>query len=229
VSAGADARVHDWRIDERERSRHETRRGRRHAYLALDPHRTALVVVDMVSFFVGENPYCRGVVPNINRLAATVRAAGGVVAWVLPEVPDTPSDWATGFYGPRVAGLYAASGGRGARADRLWPDLDARVVDVWAEKSASSAFFPGRCPLDDRLQALGTLGYRVVMVADGCAAVDDAAHNASLRTIYRSFGDVRPTDEVLGLIAAASAQGPGGDRGRGVPSTRDRSTSKEFS
>jgi nicotinamidase-related amidase len=46
------------------------------------------------------------------------------------------------------------------------------------------------------------LGYRVVFVADGTADVRDSVHNATLRTIYRSFGDVRPTSEVLALIAA---------------------------
>ena len=30
----------------------------------------------------------------------------------------------------------------------------------------------------------------------------DQDHNATLHTVYRTFGDVRPTEEVLGLIAA---------------------------
>jgi isochorismate hydrolase len=40
------------------------------------------------------------------------------------------------------------------------------------------------------------------MVADANAAVSDQSHNATLNTIYRSFGDVRPTEEVIGLIAS---------------------------
>jgi nicotinamidase-related amidase len=40
-----------------------------------------------------------------------------------------------------------------------------------------------------------TLGYRVIMVADANAARRDQDHNATLHTIYRSFGDVRPTAE----------------------------------
>jgi hypothetical protein len=58
--------MHAWAIDEREYARHETRRGRRHAFERIDPMRAALVVVDMVPFFVNENPYARGIVPNIN-------------------------------------------------------------------------------------------------------------------------------------------------------------------
>jgi nicotinamidase-related amidase len=46
-----------------------------------------------------------------------------------------------------------------------------------------------------------TLGYRVVFVADGTADVRDSVRNATLRTVYRSFGDVRPTTEVLELLS----------------------------
>lgn len=107
--------------------------------------------------------------------------------------------------------------------DRLWPELDGRVGDVWVEKSAASAFFPGRSQLPEVLASkrvdtvliagtvtsvccessareASTLGYRVVMVADGNADVHDVPHNATLRTIYSSFGDVRPTAEMIDLI-----------------------------
>ncbi len=45
-----------------------------------------------------------------------------------------------------------------------------------------------------------TLGYRVIMVADANAARVDADLSATLYTIYRSFGDVRPTIDLLALI-----------------------------
>jgi nicotinamidase-related amidase len=212
-------RPHNWSIDEREYARQEDRRGRRFAYEDLDPVRTALVVVDMVPFFGS----ARRVVSNINLLARALRAAGGTVAWVLPEV-GAPSEWAIGFYGPAVAELYAASGGTGSPRERLFPELDPRDDDVWAEKSAASAFFPGRSTLPESLaerqvdtvlitgtvtsvccestaRDAATLGYRVVFVADGTADVRDSAHNATLRVVYRSFGDVRPTSEVLTLLA----------------------------
>lgn len=215
--------VHDWRVPQREHERHEARRGRRHAYEHLDPQRTALVVVDVVSFFAEASPYAQGVVPNINALAGALRSEGGTVAWVLPSVPPEPTPWAVGFYGPEIARRYAASGGRGQVRDRLWHALDARDADLFVEKSASSAFFPTRSDLPEHLEAAGidtvliagtvtsvccessardasTLGYRVVLVADGCADVSDEAHNATLRTVYRSFGDVRPTTELLDLL-----------------------------
>ena len=45
-----------------------------------------------------------------------------------------------------------------------------------------------------------TLGYRVIMVAAANAAMRDQDLNATLHTIYRTFGDVRPNDEVLEMI-----------------------------
>jgi len=46
-----------------------------------------------------------------------------------------------------------------------------------------------------------TLGYRVIMIADANSARRDEDHNATLYTIYRSFGDVRTTEDVIGMIS----------------------------
>ena len=48
---------------------------------------------------------------------------------------------------------------------------------------------------------LGTLApFTALQVADANAARRDRDHNATLYTVYRTFGDVRPTDEVLALL-----------------------------
>ncbi|GAA2632189.1 isochorismatase family cysteine hydrolase [Paractinoplanes durhamensis] len=217
--------VHAWRIEEREYRRQESRRGRRHAYERLVPERTALIVVDMVPFFGEDNPYVAGIVPNIARLAYAVRKAGGAVVWVLPKA-GPPSDAMVEFYGAKQAAVFAGSGGSGPLRDRLWPEFEVdEAVDLIVEKSASSAFFPGRSPVPQLLEERGidsvlitgtvtnvcceasardasTLGFRVVMVADANAARRDEDHNATLYTIYRTFGDVRTTDEVIELVTA---------------------------
>lgn len=213
--------LHQWRIEEREYARHESRRGRRHAFETLDPQRTALVVVDMVSFFVDENPYASAIVPNINALAGSLRTAGGCVAWVLPR-PSTTAVRRE-FYGDEIATRYEKSGGRGPLPRRLGTGLTAKPDDVFVEKSAASAFFPGTCDLRAQLDQrdidtvmvagtvanvccestardASTLGYRTIMVADANAALRDRDLNATLHTIYRSFGDVRPTAELEDLL-----------------------------
>ena len=214
--------MHEWAIEAREYARHETRRGRRHAYEQIDPTRTALVVIDLVPFFLEANPYARGIVGNIVRLAEALRNAGGIVAWVVPE-PNPPTPSAVEFFGPAVAERYATSGGDGPPCDRVWREFEIVATDIVVEKSGVSAFFPGGCELSERLRErnvdtvliagtvanvccessardASTLGYRVLFVADANAAMRDQDLNATLHTIYRSFGDVRTTDEVIGLL-----------------------------
>lgn len=43
-------------------------------------------------------------------------------------------------------------------------------------------------------------GYRTIMLADANAGVNDASHNATLTTIYRSYSDVRPVSAVLAMM-----------------------------
>lgn len=213
---------HHWAIDDREYRRHEERRGRRHAFERIDPRAAALVVVDVVPFFVEQSPRCRAIVPIVNLLAHELRKAGGTVAWVVPGYVK-PSARDREFYGEEVAERYALSGGDGRPVDRLWSGLEVESGDLVAEKTAASAFFPGRSELPDLLAGRGidtvivtgtvtnvcveasvrdasTLGYRVVLVADGCAAITDRDHNATLHVVYRSYGDVRPAAEVVSLI-----------------------------
>ncbi|GAB3147319.1 cysteine hydrolase [Micromonospora sonneratiae] len=217
-------RVHAWRIEDREYERQEARRGRRHAFTKLVPERTALVVVDMVPFFVEENEYTFGIVPNITRIASILRSAGGAIVWVLPGAGE-PSPVGDEFFGPKIAEMFRRSGGEGPLRSRLWHEFEVSDEDLLVEKTASSAFFPGSSLLPDLLKARGvntvvitgtvtnvccessardarTLGYRVIMVADANSARRDEDHNATLYTIYRTFGDVRTTDEVIDLIRA---------------------------
>lgn len=215
--------LHQWRIEPEQYERHESRRGRRHAFERLDPARTALVVVDLVPFFLDQNEYALGIVPNVNALAAKLRATGGTVAWVLPGRAEL-SPLTVEFFGPEVASTYARSGGDGPLRDRLGPDLILDDGDLLVEKFAPSAFFPSRCGLHDLLvvrdvntvlitgtvanvccestaRDASTLGYRTVMVADANAALRDEDLNATLHTFYRSFGDVRPTAELIALLS----------------------------
>jgi len=231
-----EAKTHAWHIAPREYARHEKRRGRRHAFQHATPTRTALIVIDMVPFFVSQNAYCRGIVPNIACLADALRAAGGSVAWVVPAPGHRHPALADEFFGPNIAKLYGLSGGAGPLKARLWPAFDVHANDLLVEKSAASAFFPGASPLSSLLEARGidtvlitgtvtnvccessardasTTGFRVIMVADANAAPRDQDHNAALHTIYRSFGDVRPTAEVLDLLAASDPGCAGMTRG----------------
>jgi nicotinamidase-related amidase len=176
--------LHHWHIEAREYARQESRRGRRHAFEHLDPSRTALVVVDMVPFFLEEGSHAQGIVPNISLLADALRAAGGTVVWVLPGAGE-PSAVSDEFLGPEIARMFRAQAAR-VRCGIDTVLITGTVANVCCESSARDA---------------STLGYRVVIVADANAARRDQDLNATLHTVYRTFGDVRPTSEVLELIA----------------------------
>jgi nicotinamidase-related amidase len=207
---------HTWEIEEREYARQEQRRGRRHAFTRLEPAHTALVVVDTVPR-PDDPPYAAGIVPRINKLASALRSRGGTVAWAVPGRGQARAV-DTEFHGTALAGLQA---GDGPVRDRLWPDLEPHDADTYTQKTAASAFFPGRSDLDGWLQIEGvetvlvagmeegavatvrdafTLGYRPILVADAVAAESDALLVAALRSVYRSYGDVRSTEDVLALI-----------------------------
>jgi ureidoacrylate peracid hydrolase len=44
------------------------------------------------------------------------------------------------------------------------------------------------------------LDFKTVVVADATAAATDLEHMAGLMTVFQVFGDVRTTDEVIGLL-----------------------------
>ena len=147
-------------------------------------------------------------------------AAGVLLAFVVAACsPAVDSQTATN------ANATIFEGARLITGDGSAPIEDSAFV---VEKTAFSAFFPGSCALPallerrgiDTVLVTGTVtniccessardanasGFRVVMVADANAARRDLDHNAALHNIYRSFGDVRPTAEVLELLGADGA------------------------
>ena len=174
-----------------------------------------------------EIPIAREIVPNINRLADAVRRTGGVVAWVrLVTAPTADGGWPT-FYqfvvDPRNAAEISSNLNEGTEGCALWPGLDTREDDLFVTKTRFSAFLQGSSDIEAELRARGAdtvlvtgtvtnvccessardamqLGFKTVMVSDANAARTDAEHTATLSSFIHSFGDVRPTSEVVGLL-----------------------------
>ena len=144
------------------------------------------------------------------------------MCWVVPGY-EAPSEVTREFYG-EVAEMYASLGREGAPRDRLWKELRTSTEPTSSSRRPPrSAFFPGKCRLHDLLaereittlivtgtvtnvcveatvRDASTLDYRVILVADACSAPRDQDHNATLHVVYRTFGDVRSTADVLTLI-----------------------------
>src|SRR6202047_1630758 len=119
------------------------RRGREHIFDTIDPGKTALVVIDMQNAFMLPGvahalcPMAEKIVPNINRLAAAMRATGGCVIWIKTTFKDDAlQNWSTYFEmsspeqgQKRIAALTVDSKGH-----ELWPILDVKPSDIIVEK-----------------------------------------------------------------------------------------------
>src|SRR5690349_24457941 len=90
--------MHKYVVPDAIRARVIRLQGKLFALDEIDAARTALVVVDMQNYYVAEgypnqSPQAREIVPNINRMAAAVRAAGGRVVWIQTDSAEALAKW----------------------------------------------------------------------------------------------------------------------------------------
>jgi ureidoacrylate peracid hydrolase len=209
------------------------RRGKVHAYEKFDPKKTALVVVDMQNFFMadGELMAANGsadIVPNVNRLAKSVREAGGFVVWIqaLAEAPGTDGwDPFHALFHEKAQQRRLGSMNRDGEGFKLWPTMDVQPGDERVVKRRYSAFIQGASNIEEVLRKRGAemvlitgvatnvccdstgrdcmmRGFPTLMVSDGNASFTEDEHQAALLNFITYFGDVRTTDEVIGLLAS---------------------------
>ena len=205
------------------------RRGAEHVFTDIEPTRTALIVIDMQNAFMlpgvafVEIKTAPEIVPNINRLARPMRAAGGTVVWIVTTYTDEVSvDWSTYYRlsttenGARRSHALV----KGTEGHQLWDSLEVLPDDPMIEKTRFSALVQGSSDLDAYLRAHGIdtliitgcltdvccestardgmmLNYKVIMVTDANAADTDADHNAAMTAFYSTFGDIMPTDMLV--------------------------------
>ena len=223
----------DWAV-----TRATGRRGTAHPFAALEGPRTALVVIDLqVGYMHARGGYmdcaaARDTVPAVNRLAAALRTAGGVVAWVQNTHDASCLETWTVQQSMNAAdsnALRNAAMTEGAEGHALWPGLDVLPRDLRVLKRRYSAFIAGTCDLATRLRDRGVdtvliagtltnvccdssardammLDFRTVMVSDACAATSTEEHDAALAAFYATFGDVMDTAFVCARLAAPRSQ-----------------------
>ena len=205
----------------------QQRRGRERLFTSLDPSVTALLVVDMQQFFIDAVETARGVVPNINRLAHDLRAAGGLIVWIrASHTTEGRGAWTMffdNFIVPEQGAEIRKSLSPGHPAHEFFAELDIHEGDAIVDKDRFSAFVATR--LDSVLKArnienvlvTGTntnvccestardammRDYRTLMIEDANAAFDDEDHIAGLWTFVQVFGDVVTTDQAVELLRA---------------------------
>lgn len=209
-----------------------TRGGVRNAFTAIDPVRTAHLVIDLQNGFMEpgapvEVPAARSIVHNVNRISAAVREGGGLNVFVRYTTPgEGDPAWPVFYERMGVASaVHQAAFTPDAHHWQLWPELDVRAEDAVIEKCRFSAFTPGASGLDALLRGLGIdtvivtgtltncccestardamqLNYRVLVAADANAALSDTEHAATLHIMAMVFADLHSTDELVALLGA---------------------------
>lgn len=212
-----------------------TRGGVRNAFTAIDPARTAHLVIDMQNGFMEpgapvEVPAASGIVDNINRISAAVRAGRGLNVFVCFTTPDGDAP-AWPVFLERLAGgadAHRSAFTRGAHYWQSWPGLEIADEDISIEKYRFSAFTPGASGLDALLRERGIdtvivtgtltncccestvrdamqLNYRVIFAPDANAATSEEEHAATLHTMGRIFADLLSADELAAMLEEATA------------------------
>ena len=204
------------------------RGGSRYAFENITPEKTALVDIDMQNYFMksgmtAEVPVARDIVPNINKLATTLRNAGGQVIWVITSFDDdTYDEWSVlhSLFSEDRRKAMMDNLVRGKEGHKLWSEFDVMPSDLHIEKNRYSAFIHGSSNLDTQLKEEGIdtvlitgtltdvccecsardammMNYKTIMVTDANAASSDEDHNNALNALGRLFVDLYSTDELI--------------------------------
>lgn len=193
---------------------------------------TALVVIDMQTAFVDTSlpsgvKTALGIVPNINKIASSMRAQGGSVVWVYSTFDEaSKTNWSAffgGVYPDEFSTAVIDNLRDGSTGHKLHGGLDIHSDDRQFSKNRFSAFLPDACSLPDYLKKqgiktvvlAGTLtnvccessardammqNFNVIMISDANAARSDADHNASLTALLQTFADVLDTDTFIATL-----------------------------
>lgn len=204
-------------------------RGTEHVYADFDVKMTALVVIDLQNAFMMPgvaHALCETaveIVPNVNRIADALRAAGGTVVWIYTTFGEPSlTDWPVlhEMAGPERTARRIAALTEGSVGHQLWAGLHRESEDLMVNKTKYSAFLPSSSDLPEILRARGidtvlitgtvTNGccessardammsnFRTIMVTDANAAMTDEDHNATLIAHYLWFGDILSTDMIV--------------------------------
>jgi ureidoacrylate peracid hydrolase len=181
------------------------RRGRVQPFVAIEPRKTALLVVDMQTGFlapgaVAEIPAAREIVPNINRLASALRRADGTVVWIVSTYgPGAEKDWPT-FFNLIMTGessdRFRLAFQEGRPEHTLWRELERHAEDLLVSKNRLTPFADASRKLETMLLSrdidMALIVGTVTNVCCECTARDAAMRN--FKTIMISDANASRND-----------------------------------
>ena len=175
------------------------------SFPALNAGRTALVVIDMQTVFLGEdqiygNANARDIVPAVNALAAAMRNAGAPVIWTRNthtyDGPCAPPAWQYDESKPGVADGIAALQA-GAPSQGLYAAMDVADGDIVIDKYRYGAL---SCPAGNLRRTLEALGMEMILITGTltnccCETTAREANLAGLKVIVVADATATLTDE----------------------------------
>ena len=224
--------MHKISIPQRIVDRVVKKRGKEHIYEDLDPTKTALIVVDLQNGFMMEgvaHSLCKAaveIVPNVNRIAQTLRKTGGLIVWIKNTfTQESLASWSVMHSMCTKERLQKRMEAmtEGSKGHQLWAGLDVQEEDLIIQKTRFSAVIQGSSDLETalRLRGIDTVAitgtvtntccestardammrnFKTIMVSDANAADSDEEHNASLIAFYLTFGDLFSTDQLVACL-----------------------------
>ena len=226
--------MHKYVVPESVRARVIRLQGKPFALDRIDAARAALVVIDMQNYYVAEgypneSPNARAIVPNINRMAAALRTAGGRVVWIQTDSAEALAKWGNHHkykLTPERAAARLTMLSDRDEGFKLYKALEPRPDDIYVRKIKFSALVGESSNLDAVLRGHGIeillvagtktnvccestardasmMEYRVAMLSDANATLTDEEHAAALNGFQVSFGDVMTVDEALARLVPA--------------------------
>ncbi len=185
--------MHNSKIPQKYIDRVIVRGGKKHSVESLTGSKTALVVVDMQLYFMGEDqpsecPVARDIVPNVNRLADATRRAGGTVIWIQTvSGPESLEFWSAYYQRTtpesgqaRVSGMSPDGSGYD-----LWPDLDVQGDDLIVNKTRYSAFIDSNPDMETVLRECGIDTMLITGVSTSTCCESTARFRHDLEVIFR--------------------------------------------
>src|SRR5450432_1209383 len=208
------------------------RRGGVRVFDSIVCERTAHIIVDLQNGFmapgqVAEIATARDIVPNVNRISAALREAGGLVVYIQNTFDEVAvRTWSTffdHFCSPQRRARMIEAFSPGAEGHKLWAGLEVLPGDLKVQKRRFGAFAPGASDLHAILQERGIdtlivtgtasqvccestardammLNYKVFFIADGNATFTDEEHNATLSAMAHTFCDVIDSGTMIGML-----------------------------
>ena len=192
---------------------------------AIDPKRTALLVMDVQNGIVGSIAEPGALLDRLQGAIADVRAAGGTIGYV--RVAFTEDDWAA--VPETNASFHRLAQARGMHHEDASTQIHDRIAPADGDITVKKTRIGGMSTTDLHQQltargidtlilagistsgvVLSTLGeaadrdYRVFVLSDGVADHRDDVHDILLNTVFPSRATVVDSATLRGLLRAAA-------------------------